>query len=266
MSLFLLRDVRYSVFAFPVFIREVDCLRASKVEVILHQWEISPFCTKVRLILDYKEVAYNTINYNGLRSLKIRNINPAGKLPVLEVNGNLIPDSREIAHYLEKTYPKNPIYPLERSARAHAELLADWADSSLYFHEIYQRAMYAESSKLLTRLICAGRPTFEQYLVGPAVQRVFKSALYHQGTGRESRNKVESRFITLMESLDVILSENVWVAGGEISIADFAVAGQLLEVLRTSQLTNHLLSMPFLFSWLKRFKEFEVIAMHRDIL
>ncbi|MGH8462358.1 MAG: glutathione S-transferase N-terminal domain-containing protein, partial [Stenotrophobium sp.] len=34
--------------------------------VVLHQWEMSPFCNKVRRCLKYKGVDYTVLNYNGL--------------------------------------------------------------------------------------------------------------------------------------------------------------------------------------------------------
>jgi arsenate reductase-like glutaredoxin family protein len=34
-------------------------------EVILHQWEISPSCGKVRKLLRHKGIAFSVRNYNG---------------------------------------------------------------------------------------------------------------------------------------------------------------------------------------------------------
>ena len=67
--------------------------------IVLHQWEFSPFCTKIRKVLDYKGINYSCVNYNGLRSLKARTLSKAGKLPVLEVNGQFIQDSRLILNW-----------------------------------------------------------------------------------------------------------------------------------------------------------------------
>ena len=34
--------------------------------VVLHQWLISPFCGKVRRILEHKGLAFDVVDYNGL--------------------------------------------------------------------------------------------------------------------------------------------------------------------------------------------------------
>ncbi len=50
------------------------------MEVLLHQWEMSPFCNKVRRILEYKGIAYRVENYNGLLARKAARLSAAGTL------------------------------------------------------------------------------------------------------------------------------------------------------------------------------------------
>jgi glutathione S-transferase len=38
--------------------------------IVLHQWEISPFCGKVRKMLHIKGLAYETVDYAGLRAVR----------------------------------------------------------------------------------------------------------------------------------------------------------------------------------------------------
>lgn len=51
--------------------------------VVLHQWEESPFCGKVRKVLNHKGIAFKVANYYGLLSLKAKGLSRAGKLAVL---------------------------------------------------------------------------------------------------------------------------------------------------------------------------------------
>ncbi len=74
--------------------------------IVLHQWEISPFCHKVRKILQHKQLVYVTKNYNGLLALKISKLSKSGKLPVLEYEGEWIQDSSDIAEFIERRYPQ----------------------------------------------------------------------------------------------------------------------------------------------------------------
>ncbi|WP_369076117.1 glutathione S-transferase N-terminal domain-containing protein, partial [Klebsiella pneumoniae] len=40
-------------------------------DIILHQWEISPFCQKVARAFKFKGILYETINYNGILGAKV---------------------------------------------------------------------------------------------------------------------------------------------------------------------------------------------------
>lgn len=51
--------------------------------VILHQWEISPFCGKVRKVLHHKGIDFTVVNYNGLFAAKAKRLTRVGELPVL---------------------------------------------------------------------------------------------------------------------------------------------------------------------------------------
>ncbi|MDE2297039.1 MAG: glutathione S-transferase N-terminal domain-containing protein, partial [Burkholderiales bacterium] len=69
-------------------------------DVVLHQWEISPFCGKVRRMLRMKGVAHRVENYNGLRALKVARLSRAGTLPVLDWGAERVADSSAIAAFL----------------------------------------------------------------------------------------------------------------------------------------------------------------------
>lgn len=108
-------------------------------KIVLHQWEISPFCRKVRKILQYKQLNYITQNYNGLLALKVSRVSNAGKLPVLEHAGEWIQDSSDIAEFLEQRYPHPALFPSDPLQQAQALLWEDWADEALYWYDIYFR-------------------------------------------------------------------------------------------------------------------------------
>ena len=89
-------------------------------DVTLHQFEISPFCQKVRRILRLKEIPFEIREVSALRStIDVRRINRIGRLPVLEIDGELIADSSEIARVLDERFPTRRSGPRTRvSARS----------------------------------------------------------------------------------------------------------------------------------------------------
>jgi len=58
--------------------------------VVFYDWPYSPFCMKVRAILDYK-----SIDYQRVRPLAARGkLKRTGKVPAVEIDGTFITDSR----------------------------------------------------------------------------------------------------------------------------------------------------------------------------
>jgi len=66
------------------------------------------------------------------------------------------------------------------------------------------------------------------------------------------QGEVERQFLGVLGDLDAVLSVRDWLAGEAPSIADLAVAAQLTEFVRTSDLAPRLLALPRLKSWLGR--------------
>ena len=116
--------------------------------MILHQFEISPFCDKIRRVLHLKGQAYEAREVSLLRSPRhLHRENPSGKLPCLEHDGRFVCDSTDIALYLEELFPDPPLLPADPRERALCQLLEDWADESLYFYEMALRFTVPANAK-----------------------------------------------------------------------------------------------------------------------
>jgi glutathione S-transferase len=220
--------------------------------IVLHQWSISPFCGKVRRILEHKGLAFEVVNYNGLRARKATALSAAGKLPVLDYDGERIQDSSEIAAYLEQKHPEKPVFPKAPAARASAAIWEDWADESLYWFEIYFRFTYPEARAKAAVLLSEGRPAIERVLLARAVKGMYARKLKAQGLGRMSRERVEQKFLGHLDTLETLLEAQRWLVGDERTIADIAVASQLHEIVHTSHLTPEIAKRERVSEWLAR--------------
>ena len=140
----------------------------SAPRIVLHQWEISPFCGKVRRILQLKGLAYEVVEYGGLKALAAAKLSPVGKLPVLEYNGEKIQDSSAIARFLEACHPAPALFPADPAEAAQAHFLEDWADESLYWFEVYFRFMFPDATRRTLEIMQRGRPAWEM----PVIERV----------------------------------------------------------------------------------------------
>jgi glutathione S-transferase len=102
--------------------------------ITLYDNSFSPFARKVRMVLEYKDIAFDAIDGlapEGRGALAA--VNPRVEVPVL-VDGDLVVvNSADIVAYLEHRYPQRPVYPADPAVRVAArawERLADtWLDA-----------------------------------------------------------------------------------------------------------------------------------------
>lgn len=223
-------------------------------DIILHQWEISPFCQKVSRILKFKGISFEIVNYNGILGAKVPLLSKVGKVPVIDHKGQRIQDSTRIARYLEETYPNTPrLYPTDPNQKALAELWEDWADESLYFYEVYLRVNDPEALDEAIRISSIGRPAYEKPMVKGFILAELKTQLFFQGLGRMKAEHVEAEFRRHFDRIEQVLSQSEWLVGDSQTIADIAVVAQLGEVIRTSKkFRKEILDRPFIALWYKK--------------
>jgi glutathione S-transferase len=220
--------------------------------ILLHQWEMSPFCNKARRCLAYKGLRYDVKDYNGLLARKAAALSPVGKLPVLDYDGERIQDSSRIAEFLDAKHPARPLFPPDPQALAAARIWEDWAAQSVYFYEIYFRMLDPVSLERGLDLVCKGRPRWERAVLKAVFRRRYPKKLAQQGLARLPREEVERQFFTLLGGLDTLLSKREWLAGDAASIADISVVAQIDELVRTSDLAPRVLAFPGLKAWYDR--------------
>ena len=220
--------------------------------IVLHQWEISPFCGKVRRILAFKGLDYEVREYNGWKVLSAGRLSPAGKLPVLEYDGEMIQDSSRIARFLEERHPEPALFPAAGMAAHLAHVFEDWADESLYWYEVYFRFMWPEGAAKAFAVIQQGRPAWETALIVKSAIPMMRQKLRAQGIGKYDADTVTGQFFGHLAHLEGILAAQPWLVGTQCTIADIAVASQLAEVQRTSHLASRFGDYPALSAWLQK--------------
>jgi stringent starvation protein A len=83
-----------------------------------------PYCARVRIVLAEKGAPYETVTIdlaNRPAWLLERNP-PHGRVPVLEEDGWVLPESAVIDEYLEDRYPEPSLLPVDLAERAAARL------------------------------------------------------------------------------------------------------------------------------------------------
>ena len=82
-----------------------------------------PYCARVRIMLAEKGIEHEAVVIDlADRPAWLYELNPAGRVPVVEEDGWPLPESAVINEFLEERYPEPPLLPADPAARAAARL------------------------------------------------------------------------------------------------------------------------------------------------
>src|ERR671935_3209886 len=95
----------------------------------LYDADRCPFCARVRIVLAEKGVEYEDVQIDlSDRPAWLYEKNPLGKVPVLEEDVFVLPESPVIMEYLEERYPEPALLPPDAAERAHVRFLIERFD------------------------------------------------------------------------------------------------------------------------------------------
>ena len=112
-----------------------------------------PYCARVRIVLAEKGVEYEVIEIDlADRPAWLYEKNSTGRVPVVEEDGWVLPESAVIMEYLEERYPEPALLP------------ADPGDRSLARLRIFRQETFTDPYYALRRGDESARPRFEEQL------------------------------------------------------------------------------------------------------
>lgn len=166
----------------------------------LYHVPLSPFCRKVRLSLAEKKLEVELVEERYWeRDPEFIRRNPAGKVPVLKIDDLTLSESTATCEFIEERYPNPPLLPKDPLARHEVRRLVAWFDDK--FHsEVTSKLLYERVNKKITK---------EGYPDSTNVKAGAKAIKFH------------------LEYMGWLLDERRWLAGSELSLADFAAAAHL---------------------------------------
>ena len=166
----------------------------------LYHYPLSPFSRKVRLCLAEKKIEVELVEERYWeQSPEFLRRNPAGMIPVLKYGNLMMSESQAICEYLEETNPTPPLLPRDPEGRYEVRRLVAWFDGK--FNE-------EVTDKLLG-------------------ERVFRKI---KGNGYPDSANVKAGAKAIKFHLDYmawLLDKRRWLAGNEMTMADFAAAAHL---------------------------------------
>jgi glutathione S-transferase len=98
--------------------------------MVLYDNAISPFARKMRMVLDWKGLAYETVDGLDKRNHdKLAAVNGRVEVPTLVDDAATVVNSADIVAYLEHKYPAKPVYPADPAKRVRARAWERCADT-----------------------------------------------------------------------------------------------------------------------------------------
>lgn len=168
--------------------------------VLLVHHSLSPQSRKARLIMAEKKMLFVLKEEEPWNiSSEIRKINPAGDLPILIFDGNVISGNYAVTEYLEESNAQYRLLPEQPKERAEVRRIMDWFDTKFY-NEVYK---YIITEKIVKRFQLKEAPN----------SKILKAGL----------NNLKFH----MEYIDYLADRNNYLAGKSITLADLTVAAHL---------------------------------------
>lgn len=193
----------------------------------LYQFELSQYSEKVRLILDYKGLAYRKIEVTpGIGQLDIFRMSGQRKVPVLKDGNEVIADSTAIAKYLDRKYPDRPLIPADPQLRGVCLLMEEWADESIGVKS--RKVLYgalSQSLTLRTALLPTTTPDVLKVLVGSVPSELVNILGFGIGIGPDVVQSATEDIKQDLEALCLLLMNRPYLVADHPTLADFAVAG-----------------------------------------
>ena len=166
----------------------------------LYHVPLSPFCRKVRLVLAEKKIEVELVEERYWeQDPDFLRRNPAGKVPVLRMDGMTMAESQAICEYLEESCPEPALLPKGAKARYEVRRLCSWFDDKFH-HEVTANLLYERVNKKITK---QGYPESRNVKAGA------KAIKYH------------------LDYMTWLLDQRRWLAGDQMTLADFAAAAHI---------------------------------------
>ncbi len=200
--------------------------------MILYQFDFSPFCVKVRAILNLKQLPYRPVEVIPLVTQgQVERASGQRQVPVLIDGEAAIVDSTEIALYLERRCPSPPILPAEARARREALRWDDWADDTL---APPLRALAFDAARQDPSLGREQLPPFGSAALDLLMPRVVplatRAMMRHYRITEDTIRQAGPKAQRALELVAAEVEGRGFLVGEELTLADISVAAILKEV------------------------------------
>lgn len=172
------------------------------MDLKLYGAALSPFVRKTRVFMQEKGIPFEAIHVDPTNlPADFAQLNPLKRIPVLQHGDRVLADSAVICRYLESMFPENPLYPTDPYEQARCAWFEKFADYEL-----------------------GATCTFSVFR-----NRVLMPLIGRQGDEERVQKALTTGIPPLFAYLDQELAGKEYLLGERLTIADIALASQLVN-------------------------------------
>ena len=212
-------------------------------DIILHHYPTSPFSEKVRLILGYKNIAWQSVMIPRIMPKPDVVALTGGyrRTPFMQIGADIYCDTALISDELERRFPTPSLYPVG-VPHGLVDTLAQWADTTLF----WQGAVgYAFQPKSLAFMFADAPPEAAKTF---AADR----AAMRAGAPRIGPAESAGALKVFLQRLDSMLESQPYLLSSTPSLADFSAYHPLWFVRRIEPIAAILATVKNVLPWMDR--------------
>lgn len=217
--------------------------------------ETSPYSTKVRSYLRYKKLPFDWVAKGFGTEEEFQSLAKSQALPMLvSPKGGVAHDSSLILSQIEGKIYKPSARPHDPACRVLALLLEEYADEWLNKAMFQYRWGTAKAAKAAaTRqadAIFEGYEAEDRADIEKSIAKSMSGRLKLIGSTKKTVPVIEASFARFLKLLNAHLEKHLFLFGGHPSLADFAIAGQLIQLMK-DEVSGAMIrdTAPFVMAW-----------------
>ncbi|MCB0220121.1 MAG: glutathione S-transferase [Chrysiogenetes bacterium] len=223
--------------------------------VTLYQFELCPYCHKVKAGLEVKGIPFKKIEVNPTTKKELPPLPEEApkKVPVIQTNGETVYDSSDILHYLDKKFNDKVHYtPADAARQKRSEEVDQWVDDE--FTYALPTVIYGTWREALR----AAQITARTSNFGPIENlkvRAGGSLIMYAISKRilKKRNKTDGHkwVVEDLEQFEEWLGSDDFIGGDEVSLGDVAMHGAVTCV-KEFPIFAEIMGRPKMAAWYNR--------------
>ena len=210
---------------------------------------VSPFCLKVEMALKYLKLDYQIEIMTDPRKA------PKGKLPFVDIGGEVIADSEIIFDRLDKQTQGGLFGDLSPTERAQGVAFTRLVEDHLYWMLVASRWLDDDWWPHVRDGFFGEMPGIVRAIVAPMERKQVLQTYNLQGLGKHTLDEQKQFALDDLQAINDIVSESGHIVGGRLTVFDFTVAALisgLLDNKPTTWVTEIASTLPALGEYAER--------------